>query len=79
MATKTTKTSTVKSKANEKTTAPKVARVRKSESTVGSMMRTPAFEEIAARAYERYVARGCEDGHDVEDWLDAERDLQHAH
>jgi hypothetical protein len=30
---------------------------------------------IARRAYERYCERGCEDGHDVEDWLAAERDL----
>jgi len=32
--------------------------------------------EIAARAFELYCARGCEDGHDVEDWLQAERDLR---
>jgi hypothetical protein len=43
--------------------------------------RTPApaatltENEIARRAYERYLARGCENGHDVEDWLEAERDL----
>jgi hypothetical protein len=24
---------------------------------------------IAHRAYELYLARGCEDGHDVDDWL----------
>lgn len=34
--------------------------------------------EIARRAYDLYVARGCEDGHDVEDWLQAERELQKA-
>ena len=32
--------------------------------------------DIARRAYELYLARGCEDGHDVDDWLQAERDLQ---
>jgi hypothetical protein len=31
--------------------------------------------EIARRAYDRYLARGREDGHDVEDWLQAEREL----
>jgi Protein of unknown function (DUF2934) len=31
--------------------------------------------EIARRAYELYEARGREDGHDQEDWLQAERDL----
>jgi hypothetical protein len=32
--------------------------------------------DIARRAYELYVARGGEDGHDIEDWLQAERELQ---
>ena len=29
-------------------------------------------EEIAAAAYALYVSRGCIDGHDLEDWLEAE-------
>jgi len=33
------------------------------------------FDQIAARAYQRFVARGCEHGHDVEDWLASEREL----
>lgn len=28
--------------------------------------------EVAAEAYALYEARGCENGHDVEDWLAAE-------
>lgn len=31
--------------------------------------------DIARRAYELYLARGGEHGHDVEDWLRAEREL----
>jgi hypothetical protein len=31
---------------------------------------------IALRAYGLYIARGYENGHDVEDWLQAERELQ---
>lgn len=34
--------------------------------------------DIARRAYDRYLARGGEPGHDVEDWLQAERELQGA-
>ena len=34
--------------------------------------------DIARRAFERYCNRGCEDGHDVEDWLNAERELRDA-
>jgi Protein of unknown function (DUF2934) len=32
-------------------------------------------EQIRVRAYELYVARGGEDGHDVEDWLEAEAEI----
>jgi hypothetical protein len=34
--------------------------------------------DIARRAYDIYLARGCEPGHDVEDWLQAERALRPA-
>jgi hypothetical protein len=33
-------------------------------------------DDIARRAYERYEARGREDGHDQEDWFEAEREAQ---
>jgi DUF2934 family protein len=33
-------------------------------------------EEIAERAYDLYVRRGGQDGHDVEDWLAAELRLR---
>lgn len=33
-------------------------------------------DEIATRAYDRYVTRGREDGHDLDDWLNAERQLR---
>ena len=32
--------------------------------------------DIARRAYALYLARDCEDGHDVDDWLQAEQELQ---
>lgn len=32
-------------------------------------------KRIAERAYELYVTRGGGDGRDLDDWLDAERDL----
>ena len=31
-------------------------------------------EQIRQRAYQLYEQRGCEHGHDVEDWLMAERE-----
>jgi hypothetical protein len=36
----------------------------------------PTEEQIRERAYEIYVAGGCEDGHDLSDWLTAERELK---
>jgi hypothetical protein len=47
------------------------------------LVSTPAAErpldvrdiEIARRAYELYEQRGCTHGHDIDDWLLAERDL----
>ena len=33
-------------------------------------------EEIAKRAFELYEARGRQNGHDVEDWLRAEQELE---
>jgi hypothetical protein len=36
----------------------------------------PTEEQIAKRAYELFEARGGEHGHDVEDWLQAERELR---
>ena len=32
-------------------------------------------ERIAERAYELYLERGCREGCDVEDWVDAEREI----
>lgn len=33
--------------------------------------------DIARRAFELYCDRGRKDGHHVDDWLDAERELRH--
>jgi Protein of unknown function (DUF2934) len=35
-------------------------------------------DDIARRAFELYCDRGREDGHDVDDWLNAERELRNA-
>jgi hypothetical protein len=32
-------------------------------------------ERIAKRAFELYLERGCREGCDVEDWVDAEREI----
>jgi hypothetical protein len=37
-----------------------------------------AVEEIRTRAYEIYMRRGQIDGFDLEDWLEAEKELKHS-
>jgi hypothetical protein len=37
---------------------------------------TPRYEEIAEAAYLRFLSRGCQDGADFDDWVEAERDLR---
>lgn len=38
----------------------------------------PTYEAIAQRAYERYCERGGQDGDDLLDWFEAERELSEA-
>jgi len=33
-------------------------------------------DAVAVRAYELFVARGCTDGHALDDWIEAERQLE---
>lgn len=35
----------------------------------------PTEEEVAQRAYEIFLERGSDHGNDIEDWLQAEREL----
>ena len=36
----------------------------------------PTAGEIAALAYQKYEERGRHDGHDLDDWLQAEREIR---
>lgn len=42
----------------------------------GTTASTVDRERLAARAYELYLARGGADGQAMDDWLEAERELQ---
>lgn len=37
--------------------------------------RNPVIREIELRAYQIYLGRGATDGHDLDDWLEAERQV----
>ena len=59
-----------------KTTKPKKERIT---APTGGESQQGYFEDLgsrlAKRAYELYVQRGQEHGHDIEDWLEAERQI----
>jgi hypothetical protein len=61
----------------EKTSAPKAVKAggSKTKASTSAAKPTPTHEEIATRAYELYLARGAEHGHDAEDWAKAESEL----
>jgi hypothetical protein len=67
--------------ANRVSTSPRTietATDRSSDSAVASTIADaePSHDEIAQRAYGIYCERGREHGHDLGDWLDAERELR---
>ena len=37
--------------------------------------RKPSHDEIAQRAFELYQRRGCQPGHEMEDWIEAQKQL----
>ena len=49
---------------------------RRRPKTLRSTMRAVSEERIRARAYELYLQRGRNHGHDWEDWFQAERELR---
>ncbi len=53
---------------------PKSNRPRKPESRPAS--RAPTDEDVRARAYQIFQARGAVPGRELDDWLQAERELR---
>lgn len=46
-----------------------------SKPTLKPVNRAPGRDDIEVRAYQIYVSRNREPGHEVDDWLQAEREL----
>lgn len=62
---------TIKKKAKGSTAKPARSTRQESERPPGGH----DIDDIAVRAYLRFIERGGEHGHDLEDWLAAERQL----
>lgn len=67
------------SPANRSTTEQSAKRTvvgqKKTDETKGDAAPRVSHEQIAMRAYEIYLSRGAAGGSEVEDWLQAEREL----
>jgi hypothetical protein len=48
----------------------------KSETTISGDLSQERMEKVRQRAYELYEARGREEGHDLDDWLQAEAEIE---
>jgi hypothetical protein len=60
----------------EKSTAPQATSTQAAEMGEASVGSASRDEEIRRRAYEIYLQRGEQLGHALDDWLQAERDLE---
>jgi hypothetical protein len=63
------------SKPQRKTKSIKLVTPEHQPSVAAEDHRSITKADVAQRAYELFLARGRVDGHDVEDWLEAERQL----
>ncbi len=54
----------------------KAQRKTKTIKLVTADYRVITKDDVARRAYELFLTRGGAEGHDVEDWLEAERQLE---
>ena len=52
-----------------------VATTTEIEAQEGPVENLERDQKIRSRAYERYLERGQEAGHDLDDWLQAEREI----
>ena len=63
------------SKAQRKTKSIKLVTPEHQPSVAAENQRAITKDDVAQRAYELFLAGGRVDGRDVEDWLEAERQL----
>jgi hypothetical protein len=63
-------------KRNETSRGKKATGVQATTTRDNIIFMPPSNEQIARRAYDPFLARGGEHGHDVTDWLQAETELE---
>jgi hypothetical protein len=64
------------SKAQRKTKTRRLVAAEDQPTIAAEDRRVITKDDVAQRAYQLFLARGHTHGHDVEDWLEAERQLR---
>jgi DUF2934 family protein len=59
-----------------RSTAPQATTTQAAETGEASVGNAARDEDIRRRAYEIYLERGVQPGHELDDWLQAERELE---
>ncbi|HTQ52274.1 MAG TPA: DUF2934 domain-containing protein [Candidatus Acidoferrales bacterium] len=57
------------------TTSRKNEKKYQNRKTIGAFDTASLREQIESRAHEIYLSRGAEPGHELDDWLQAEREI----
>jgi Protein of unknown function (DUF2934) len=57
-------------------TEPQATSTQAAGTGVASVPNPERYKEIRRRAYENYLERGEQPGHELDDWLQAERELE---
>jgi hypothetical protein len=59
-----------------KAAAPRTQKTVEQKTVATASVRELSYDEIAREAFVRWIDRGCEHGHDVQDWVAAEASLR---
>jgi Protein of unknown function (DUF2934) len=57
------------------TSAPMLVKAATAKASTNEVTRPPTRDDVARRSFEIFLERGGVHGHDVEHWVQAERDL----
>jgi len=57
------------------TSAPQTVKSSQPQANAATQM-SPPQEKVAARAYQKWMQKGCKHGHDQQDWLEAEAEIK---
>ena len=58
------------------TSAPKATQSQAQSQSNATTQMCPPPDKVAARAFEKWVKKGCKHGQDQQDWLEAEAELK---